>query len=336
MAGFSSRDRKLVVALIGLLVVVFALVGSNVAANHEPKPHDVPIGIFGSPPAVTAVESSLRRTAPGAYKSHRYASLASARSAILDRRVYGAYRPSSPALLLVASAASSSVSALLEQTFRTVAGKQHKALVVRDLVPLPRSDPRGGTAFSAVVSLIITGVLGSSIIFLLGTHRPPALRLATGITLAIGAGLITALLTNVIIKAFPGEFLGVWGVATLYVLALILPISAFQVFVGIAGTAIGAVMFLVIGNPASGGGTAPELLPGFWRALSQFLPPGAAITAMRDVVYFHGHGMTHAISVLAVYAFLGGTIALAESTLRARSKLGEASPHRREPATASS
>jgi hypothetical protein len=32
-----------------------------------------------------------------------------------------------------------------------------------------------------------------------------------------------------------------------------LPIAAFQALFGLGGTAIGAFMFLVIGNPASGG-----------------------------------------------------------------------------------
>ena len=88
--------------------------------------------------------------------------------------------------------------------------------------------------------------------------------------------------------------------------------------VGAGGVAIGAVMFLVIGNPASGGSSAPELLPGFWRDLSQLLPPGAATTAIRDVVYFHGHGMTDAILVLSLWAVLGATVAITVNSLRAR------------------
>jgi hypothetical protein len=118
----------------------------------------------------------------------------------------------------------------------------------------------------------------------------------------------------------PGHFLAVWGVATLFYLALGLSIAAFQVLVGAGGVAIGAVMFLVIGNPASGGSSAPELLPGFWRDLSQLLPPGAATTAIRDVVYFHGHGMTHALVVLDVHATLGAAVVIAVNTLRARAR----------------
>jgi hypothetical protein len=316
--GFSAADRKLFLGVAAVLVVVFALVGSNVAANHAPKPHNVPVGIIGPAPVVHAVVEALDRAVPGAYRVHGYASLAAAEVAIRHRRVYAAYQPRPSRVLLIASAASPSVAQLLQQTVETATVGQSGRLVVRDIVPLPSSDSRGATAFSAVLSLLIASIIGSTVIFLLGGHRPLSHRLAAMITLGVGAGLATALMTNVIIAAFPGHFLGVWGVSTLLVLAIGCSIIAFQILVGAAGTAIGAVMFLVIGNPASGGSSAPELLPGFWRALSQILPPGAATTAMRDVVYFHGHGMTAALVVLAAYTILGITVAITVRVLRAR------------------
>jgi hypothetical protein len=185
---------------------------------------------------------------------------------------------------------------------------------------LPSTDPTGATGFSALLSLLLAGTMGSSIIYLLGQHRPPAARLAAAVGLGIGAGLLTALITNVIVGAFTSHFLAVWGIATLFALAISLPISAFQALLGNGGTAIGAIMFLVIGNPASGGASAPELLPAPWREVSQLLPPGAAATAIRDAVYFQGHGMTHAFLVLGLYASLGAAVALAVPILRARTR----------------
>jgi hypothetical protein len=313
------------IGLAGVLVIVFALVGSNVAANHSPKPHHVPLGVIGTPPVLRAVTGSLGHRAPGAYEIHAYTSLAAAQTAIFHRGVYGAFRPVPSPLLLVASAASPAVATLLQQTATAAAHTQGKALVVRDLVPLPSSDSRGATAFSMILSLIITGIMGSAVIYLLGRHRPPAQRLAAMVALGILAGLVAALVTNVVIGAFPGHFLAAWGVATLFYLALGLSIAAFQVLVGAGGIAIGAVMFLVIGNPASGGSSAPELLPGFWRALSQLLPPGAATTAIRDVVYFHGHGTSGALLVLGIWAVAGATVVIAVNVLRASARTPTAS-----------
>ena len=60
--SLSADDRKLLVGSLGVLVAVFALVSSNVAANHSPKPHGLPIGIVGTPAVVdVAVLNSLGR-----------------------------------------------------------------------------------------------------------------------------------------------------------------------------------------------------------------------------------------------------------------------------------
>ena len=210
------------------------------------------------------------------------------------------------------------MAALLQRTFANAAGRSGRALAVHDLVPLPSSDSSGATSYSAVLSLIIAGLASTTLVFMLTRHRPEPVRLMATVAIGVGAGLITALVTNVLVGAFPDHFFAVWGVATLFVLAIGLPIAAFQVIFGIAGTAIGALLFLVVGNPASGGSSAPELLPGFWRTLSQILPPGAAVTSMRDLVYFDGHGSSQALIVLAVYAVLGAGVAMIAHRLRAR------------------
>jgi hypothetical protein len=323
-ASLAAQDRRLLVALLGVLVVVFALVGSNVAANHAPKPHHVPTGVIGPPSVVRTVAGSLDQQAPGAYQVHAYSSLAAGKTAILDRTVYAAIRPLPSPLLLVASAASPSVASLLEQVAGAAARARGQSLAVDDLVPLPSSDSRGATAFSMTLGLIFAGVMGSAVIYLLDRHRTQLERLATAVALGIGVGLVAALVTNVVVGAFKGHFLAGWGVSTLFYLALAVPIAAFQVLVGAGGVAIGAVMFLVIGNPASGGSSAPELLPGFWRDLSQLLPPGAATTAIRDVVYFHGHGMTAAILVLSLWVVIGAAVAIIVNTMRTRGRAAAA------------
>jgi hypothetical protein len=315
--SLSPDDRKLLIASLGVLVAVFALVFSNVAANHSPKPHSLPIGIVGTPAVANAARVELARAAPGAFDVHAYASLSTASTGILHRSVYGAFQPAPSPVLLVASAAGPAVAALLERTFTGVAGRSGRALAVKDLVPLPSSDSSGATIFSAVLGLIIAGLAGTSVVFILTRHRPEVVRVLVVIAMGVGAGLITALVTNVLVGSFSGHFFEVWGVATLFVLAIGLPIAAFQVIFGIAGTAIGAVLFLVVGNPASGGSSAPQLLPGFWRILSQILPPGAAVTSMRDVVYFHGYGSSHELIVLAIYTVLGAAVALIAYRVRA-------------------
>ena len=201
--SLSPDDRKLVVASLGVLVAVFALVSSNVAANHSPKPHGLPIGIVGTPAVAEAARAELARAAPGAFEVHAYRSLTTARSAVLHRSVYGAFQPVPSTVLLVASAASPPVAALLQRTFASVGGRSDRALAVQDLVPLPSSDSSGATTFSAVLSLIIAGLAGTTLVFTLTQHRPESVRLVATVALAVGAGLVTALVTNVLVAAFP-------------------------------------------------------------------------------------------------------------------------------------
>jgi hypothetical protein len=294
------------------------LVFSNVEANHSPKPHNLPIGIVGPPTVANAASAGLDRLAPGGYRFHDYDSLATAKSAVLHRSVYGAFQPAPTAVLLVATAASPPVAALLQRTFGTISRTSGRPLIVEDVVPLPASDSTGATTFSAILGLIIAGLAGTSLVYTLTRHRGEALRILATFVIAVGAGFLTAVMTNLVVAAYPGHFFAVWGVATLFLLAIGMPIAAFQVLFGVAGAAIGWLLFFVVGNPASGGNSAPELLPSFWRALSQALPPGAAATSLRDVVYFDGHGSTHALIVLALYAIVGFAVAILVYRLRVR------------------
>jgi hypothetical protein len=319
-ARLTLDDRKLIGVLVGVLVVVSLLVFSNVAANHSPKPHDLPVGIVGPTTVAATATAQLGRVAPGGYRIHDYDSLATAKSAVLHRSVYGAFQPSPTSVLLVGTAASPPVAALLQRTFATISRTSGRPLRVQDVAPLPTSDSTGATTFSAILGLIIAGLAGTSLVYTFTRHRGEALRILATFVLAVGAGLLTAVITNFVVAAYPGRFFAVWGVATLFLVAIEMPIAAFQAIFGVAGGAIGWILFFVIGNPASGGNSAPELLPSFWRALSQALPPGAAVTSLRDVVYFDGHGSTHAMIVLALYAIGGLAVATGVNRFRVHTK----------------
>ena len=82
-------------------------------------------------------------------------------------------------------------------------------------------------------------MLGSSILYMATQHRPLAVHLTALLVLEILAGLMTAFATNVVVGAFPSHFLGVWGIATRFVLAIAMPVAAFQSLLGLAGPASG-------------------------------------------------------------------------------------------------
>jgi hypothetical protein len=55
---------------------------------------------------------------------------------------------------------------------------------------------------------------------------------------------------------------------------------------------------------------SPAMLPGFWRVIGFWLPPGAGVRAETGAVYFQGHATLGALAVLAVYAAVGTAVAL--------------------------
>jgi ABC-type multidrug transport system permease subunit len=62
------------------------------------------------------------------------------------------------------------------------------------------------------------------------------------------------------------------------------------------------LFFVILGNSSSGGAVSPPLLPSAFAFISQWLPSGATVTALRDAIYFRGHQHVHPIAVLTIWA----------------------------------
>jgi hypothetical protein len=294
------KPRPVAIVLVAvvaqaLLVLMFVLPG------HDPEPHDLPVA------APAQVAEDIQRTAdrvqPGGFDIVPVADAAAAEQAILDRDAYGALLPQERQLL-VASAASLPVSQLLATAFEDSE--------VRDVRPLDPDDPRGATLNLIGVPLIVVCLPVG--LLLAGLQRRFAA--AAGLAFALLAGLAVIAVLHGWIGALPGDYLALAGVAALMVGAVALPTIGLVRLLGPPGLGIVALVVFVIGNPANGAATAPEMLPGFWRAVGPFLPPGAGVAGLRNVAYFDGAALTRPLLVLAAFA-LGG-LALIAATARAR------------------
>jgi hypothetical protein len=62
------------------------------------------------------------------------------------------------------------------------------------------------------------------------------------------------------------------------------------------------LFFVVLGNASSGGAVAPPLLPQPFAFLSQWLPSGATVSALRNAIYFRDAQQARPLVVLGVWA----------------------------------
>jgi hypothetical protein len=298
-----SVAAVLVVAAVGLLFIA-----SYAGALHDPRPHHVPVAVFGPPPLAAALQGT------SALKVLRERDDAGARRAIDRRDAYGAVIAGEASIeVVVAPAASSNIAGLLRAELPRrlrQAGPVH----VTTVHPLPRGDARGGVAFYVVVGWVIAGYLATSMLSIAFGPRPGrrrmAWRMAGVVLLGIVMGLGGAALAHAI-GDFGGSLLGMAAFGLLTVLAVGWATMAVEAALGLLGIGVAILVFVVVGNPSSGGPVARELLPGFWRAVGPYIPTGASVTAVRDVAYFPDAPLGGALLVLLLWAALGGVAALA-------------------------
>ncbi|MBX6763628.1 MAG: hypothetical protein K6T51_05455 [Rubrobacteraceae bacterium] len=311
-----SPARFTVLLGVGVFVLQMLFIWSYVGALHAPKPHEVPVAVVGSQGAVVRFERVVEGAVGNDLKLERKRGVSEARGAIDDREVYGAVVLGRGGdRLLVADAASPIVSRMLREEFSGIERSQGRTLSVKDVKPLPGGDSRGLSSFYAVVGWVVGGYLLATAVAILRGRNVEGWRAALGrvggfAAYAVAAGAIGAVLLEGVIGALGGPGADLAAIGALVVFATAVAAAALQALLGIAGTGIAILLFVVLGNPSSGGPYAPELLPQPWRALGILLPPGAGTTLVRNTVYFGGSHIAGALAVLAAYAMVGSVVIL--------------------------
>jgi ABC-2 family transporter protein len=312
MANVAPTPKAVAIVLVPALVLMLAFAFFYVGAFHDPAPHRVPIAVVG-PPAVAAQLNRL----PGAPLDARQASSrADALSQINDRRVYGAYDLATNRLF-VASAANRATAVALEATFNRIAAAQRRpAVQVTDVKPLPPKDPNGTAAFYAVIAWMFGGYIGATLIGLIGSPRSTSRqRAAARIGALAGFGIVGGILTVVVLRAsfdvFSGHLVALCAIAALTIFASGAATAGIQAAAGPAGTGLVILVFVILGNSASGGPFARPLLPGLWSTIGGVLPPGASVDLTRSALFFSGARIAGPILVLVGWAVFGTLLAVA-------------------------
>lgn len=274
-------------ALVALMLTLFAWPAARLA------PRDLPLGVVGPVVAVGP---------PGAFAVRHYPDAAAARDGIRQREVYGAVAGKQ---LLVASAASPVVAQLLERALARPGTR------VVDVVPAPAADPRGSAFASSVLPLVLAGIVLGGILAL--ASRPGRRQLLLLVGAAAGAGLAGVAIVHAWLHVLTGSWWQEAGVLALTVLAIAATLTALAALLGGPGLLLGAALMMLVGNPLSAAGSAPELLPQPLGAIGRLLPPGAGAGALRSTAYFDGAAAGVPLAVLGVWA-LAAVATLAAKT----------------------
>ena len=312
MANMAPTPKAVAIVLVPALVLMLAFAFSYVGAFHEPTPHNVPVAVVGPPAAAVQLDHL-----PGGPLDARPASSRSAAlSQINDRAVYGAYEVATNRLF-VASAANRATAIALEETFdRVAAARRQPAVRVTDVKPLPPSDPNGTAAFYAVIAWVFGGYIGATLIGLIGDPRSRSReRAAARIGAFAGFGIVAGVLSVVMLRAcfgvFSGHLVSMCAIGALTIFASGAAAGGLQAAAGPAGTGLIILVFVILGNSASGGPFARPLLPGLWRTIGGVLPPGAGVDLTRSALFFDGARVAGPILVLVAWAAFGTALAIA-------------------------
>ena len=271
------------------LVLVFAFTALYVEAFHEPKPRGVDVAVVGPAPELD----------PQAFDVHRYASEAQAREALLDTDVRGVFAGDR---VLVASASG----AVPAETVAAAGGPRQ----VEDLRPLPPSDRRGLSPLFAVLGTLIPSLVFGVLLSVFGRRVPARVRWPAVVVFAAVAGLVTAFDVDVLVGALNGHFLGIALVTALLALAVSAAAHGLGHLGGPIGIVTAVLLLLLVGVSSAGGAVTYQFEPGFYGAVSQLLPPGAALTAVRNVQYFDWAGTLWPLLTLGAWAVGGVALGL--------------------------
>ncbi|MGR7003300.1 DUF3533 domain-containing protein [Yinghuangia aomiensis] len=316
----------LIMAGVLLLQLGFAL--SYMGAFHNPKPHNVPITVV-APPAVAQQLVARLNALPGdPVHAVAAADPADARERLLNRDTVAAFllNPAGQAdTLVIASAGGPAAASAATRVVQALEQAENRQVRIDDIRPPAPGDNGGLSSFYLVLSWTIGGYLAASALNMAAGSKKPtlprtAVRVTSMLPYAFISGIGGAIIVGPVLDCLPGAFWDLVGIGTLVVFASGVTAVALQSVAGTIGLGITILVFTILGNPSSGGVYPASLLPPFWRAIGQALPPGAGTTVVRNTVYFDGAATTGALWVLGAWAFGGLLVAIVAAVVRDRRK----------------
>lgn len=315
-----DHRRLLVVALGTALALQLLYVWSYVRALSERSPHHIPVAVVGTVQTDRGLLDELARLVGSHLDVRTTSTLGTARGLIEDQRIFAVIEPVGRRAvhLFVSSASGISIARLFRQSAPRVAARAKLRLEITDLKPLPPTDPQGLVSFYVILGSVIYGYVAAILSMQAAPNLMPQARLIALALFSATGGLSIALLVRVLLHALPASLAAMAVIVALAMFAAAALTALLLHVFGRFAVPLAIFVFVILGSPSSGGAVATDLLPGFFRFIGQWLPPGAGVSALRDAAYFKGPEHLRPVLVLIGWAAVASTTLAVTDYMQAR------------------
>ncbi len=307
-AGRARLVPKNLVAPVTLALILSALFAVNyMSSGHEPIAQNMPFGVVGSADLAQAAQNDLFSLDVIEYSDQQAATDAMNRG-----EIYGAlYATSSPAELVVVSSISDISPLDITANFEEAAKKASETLTVKAYAPTPLApkDPFALVLATLLVPLFVGGYMATALLTNAFGSAAGRWRGLWLLGYAAVAGLLVDVIATFWLDGIPSDsFWVAWPIMALISATVALFAAVLRRLLGPIGILLTVIIFLQFGNPSSGGSNGSVYLTTFWDNLGPWLPPRNAYEVLRDTIYFGGHGISQALTILIAYAVVAGGI----------------------------
>ena len=288
------------VVLISVVAVVMAslFVATYSLALGDPVPHHIRAALIGDPADSPRTIAAVEKVADHKLVFERYSAVPAALNAVNNQSVYAALDlGSSRPTLYVASAAGVSVARVLEKVEVV-----DPSVRVIDTHPLAGDDPNGLDIFylmlvATIVAMVTTLQVRGQVPGLLLRHHIPFV-----VGFAVLASTVLTLVDGPLLHRPAALYPEEWGILAVQLVAVSSFSSLMVVLVRAWAIVPTWLFFVILGNASSGGAVAPPLLPQPFAFLSEWLPSGVTVSALRNAIYFRDYQHARPFVVLGVWA----------------------------------
>lgn len=299
-----GRRRRLAAIVLGLTTAIGVMVLAFAAPALNAGAEDLPLAVSGTAPAVEQFAAALEAQDPDTFEVTVFGSADQAGRAIRDQGAIGGVVLSDSGVTILTAAGAGAPYVSLLKVIGSHLAASDQDVTYSELVPTTADDPTG-IGISVLGLPLIFGGMASAAALLLGYRGSLTSRLVAAFTVAVLGGFVAAAILQFGFGAFDGSYWLTAAALSTGITAISLPVLGLGLLVGYPGLATGAVIMLFVANPLSGLASGPSWLPQPWGEIGQFLPVGAAGSAIRSAAYFEGRGSLGAWLVLLIWT-LGG------------------------------